>query len=94
MLSSDKIFARFPNMNNLIAMLMTHCESNNKKVKHLYRRRCSIQLMIKLVFHHQSALTTNYLVQGVPANLTSLAAIRVSPQFLEFRLRGANGSRE
>ena len=31
MLSSDKIFARFPSMNKLIVMLMTHCESNNKK---------------------------------------------------------------
>ena len=35
MLSSDRIFARFPSMNKLIVMMMTHCESNNKKVKHL-----------------------------------------------------------
>ena len=55
MLSSDRIFARFPSMNKLIVMLLTHCESNNKKVKHLYRRECSIQLMMKLVFLHQSA---------------------------------------
>ena len=51
MLSSDRIFARLPGMNKLIVMPMTHCESNNKKVKHLYRRRCRIQLVIKLVFH-------------------------------------------
>ena len=55
MLSSDRIFARFPSMKKLIVMLMTHCESNNKKVKHLYRWRCQIQLMMKLVFPHQSA---------------------------------------
>jgi hypothetical protein len=30
MLSSDRIFARFPSMNKLI-VLMTYCESNNKK---------------------------------------------------------------
>jgi hypothetical protein len=53
MLSSDKIFARFPSMNKLIVMLLTHCESNNRKVKHLYRWRCRIQLMMKLVFPHQ-----------------------------------------
>ena len=35
MLSSDRIFACFPSMNKLIVMLMTHCESNNRKVKHL-----------------------------------------------------------
>jgi hypothetical protein len=27
MSSSDRIFARFPSMNKLIVMLMTHCES-------------------------------------------------------------------
>jgi hypothetical protein len=31
MLASDRIFARFPSMNKLIVMLLTHCESNNKK---------------------------------------------------------------
>jgi hypothetical protein len=36
----------------------------------------------------------NILSRASTENLTSLAAISVSPQFLEFHLRGANGSRE
>ena len=41
-----------------------------------------------------SFMPCNMLSRASTENLTSLAAILVSPQFLEFRLRGANGSRE
>jgi hypothetical protein len=30
-LSSDRIFACLPSMNKLIVVMMTHCESNNRK---------------------------------------------------------------
>jgi hypothetical protein len=37
MLSSDRIFACLPSINKPIVVMMTHCESNNKKVKYLFR---------------------------------------------------------